>query len=191
MESDSSRQDPSPAEVALPTPASVLSSRNLGSRDRPHAARSARCARHRLRSPLPATSRLIVDTARPSRLAMVRSESPAATPREISSRSVNDKSRSERRRRAGRTPPTSSNNRRIDDPPFPTDEQSTGVSSPASRRSCTSAISASVNLLDAAHLPTRNHNSRRRCCIHALRRQAICATWYHVARPHQLLYKYR
>ena len=175
MESDSSRQDPSPAEVALPTPASVLSSRNLGSRDRPHAARSARCARYRLRSPLPATSRLLVDTARPSRLAMVRSESPAATPREISSRSVNDKSRSERRRRAGRTPPTSSNNRRIDDPPFPTDEQSTGSAHPPPGAP-TPQRSASVNLLDAAHLPTRNHNSRRRCCIHALRWHRICAS---------------
>ncbi len=190
MESDSSRQDPSPAEVALPTPASVLSSRNLGSRDRPHAARSARCARYRLRSPLPAISRLIVDTARPSRLAMVRSESPAATPREISSRSVNDKSRSERRRRADaphRHPQTTANRR----PALPNRRAIDRVSSPASRRSYTSAISASVNLLDTAHLPTRNHNSRRRCCIHALRRQAICATWYHVARPHQLLHKYR
>ena len=41
----------------------------------------ARChaARYRSRPPLPATSRLIVHTARPSRLAITRSESPATT----------------------------------------------------------------------------------------------------------------
>ncbi len=154
----------------------VANKQGCGRRARPHAARSARCARYPLRPPLPATSRDTVDGARPSRLAITRNDSPRATPREISSRSTSDRCRSARRRGGGRTPPASSNSRRIDDPFLPRRRAIDRVSSPACRRSHTSAISASVNLLDTPHLPTRNHNSRRRCCVHALRRQAICAT---------------
>ena len=58
------------------------------------------------------------------------------------------------RRGAGRTPPASSNSLRIDDPFLPSRRAIDRVSSPAFRRAHTSAISASVNLLDTAHLPT-------------------------------------
>jgi hypothetical protein len=44
------------------------------------------------------TSRLTVDGARPKRAAIVRSDSPLAKPREISSRSANDNRNGERRR---------------------------------------------------------------------------------------------
>ncbi len=147
-----------------------------GRRARCHAARSARWARYRLRPPLRVNSRDIVDAARPNRPAITRNDSPAATPREISSRSTSDSCRSDRVRGAGRTPPTSSNNLRIDDPFLPSRRAIDRVGSPAFRRSHTSAISASVNLLDTPHLPAGHHNSRRWCCVHALRRQHICAT---------------
>jgi hypothetical protein len=138
-------------------------------------ARSARWARYRSRPPLRANSRDTVDAARPSRPAMARSDSPAAIPLEISSRSVRDRCRSARWRGAGRTPPASSKILRIDDPFLPSRRAIDRVGSPAPLRSHTSAISASVNPLDTAHLPARHHNSRRWCCVHALRRQAIWA----------------
>ncbi len=64
------------------------------------------------------------------------------------------------RRRVGRTPPASSNTLRINDPFLPTRRAIDQVNSPAFGRSYTSAISASVNLLDIEHLPARYHNSR-------------------------------
>ena len=148
-----------------------------GRRARRHAARSARWARYPSRPPLRASSRLTVEGARPNRDAITRSDSPAATPLEISSRSVSERWRSARRRGAGRTPPASSNNRRIDDPFLPKRRAIDRVNSPALRRSHTSAISASVNLLDTPHLPDETTQLSPRCCVHALRRQAICATW--------------
>ena len=48
------------------------------------------------RPPLRATSRLSFDGARPNRRARTRSDSPAATPREISPRSTRDKCRADR-----------------------------------------------------------------------------------------------
>ena len=49
-----------------------------------------------------------VETARPNRTPIKRSESPAATPRETSSRSVNDRCRGDRLLGSGRTPPQDS-----------------------------------------------------------------------------------
>ena len=138
----------------------VASLHTWGRRAHCHAARSARCARYRSRPSLRATSRLIVDTARHSRPAMTRSDSPPATPRKISSRSCGDRCRTDRFQGAGRTPPASSNNCRIDDPFLPSRRAIDRVGSPA-RRSHTSAISASVNLFDTPHLLTRHHNSRQ------------------------------
>jgi hypothetical protein len=54
------------------------------------AALSARHARYRRRPPLAATSREIVDGARPNRRAIARNDSPPTNPREISSRSTTD-----------------------------------------------------------------------------------------------------
>jgi hypothetical protein len=50
-------------------------------------------------------SRLIVEGARPSVVAIDRHEIPAANPREISSRSANDNWIDDRIRGAGRIPP--------------------------------------------------------------------------------------
>ena len=62
------------------------------------------------------------------------------------------------------------------DDPFPPNRRAIDrVGSPAFRRSHTSAISASVHVLDTAHLLMRHHNSRRRCCVRALRRHRLCA----------------
>jgi hypothetical protein len=54
---------------------------------------------------LPATSRLIVEGARPSSAAISRSDRPAARPREISSRSSKLNRRDARRRGSGMIPP--------------------------------------------------------------------------------------
>jgi len=70
-----------------------------------HARSSARAARYLVLPPCRATSRLIVDAARPERAAISRSETPSASPREISSRSVGDSDRGDRRRGVGTYPP--------------------------------------------------------------------------------------
>jgi hypothetical protein len=70
-----------------------------------HAAVSARTARYRCRPPLRFTSRVTVDGARPSLAAIPRHDSPAARPREMSSRSASDSCLGERTRDAGLIPP--------------------------------------------------------------------------------------
>ncbi len=50
-------------------------------------------------------SRVIVEGARPGAVAIDRHDTPAANPREISSRSANDSCRDDRTRGAGRIPP--------------------------------------------------------------------------------------
>ncbi len=77
----------------------------FGRAARDHAARSAAAARYRARPPLPSTSRLTVDVARPRPAAITRSDNPAASPREISSRSASDSRSSHRRFGAGLIPP--------------------------------------------------------------------------------------
>jgi hypothetical protein len=74
---------------------SVTSFRRFGRRARRHAACSARHPRYPTRPPLRATSRLTVDGDRPIRRAISRNDSPARTPREISSRSTRDNHRPE------------------------------------------------------------------------------------------------
>ncbi len=147
---------------------------SCGLRARCHAARSARCARYRRRPPLRATSRLSVDGARPNRRARTRSDSPAATPREISSRSTRDKCRTDRCRTAGRTPPEASTNARIDPADLPSRRPIDRFDSPACRRSHTSTRSESVNTATTTS-SMRNHSSHRECCVHPQRPQAICS----------------
>ncbi len=118
----------------------------FGRRTRCHAARSAPSARWRPRPPLRVTSRHTVDAARPRRPAIDRNHSPAATPREISSRSVNAKHRLERRRGTGRTPPESSIIVRTDDDSRPKRRAIDRIASPPCHRSHTSALSDSENL---------------------------------------------
>jgi len=64
---------------------------------------------------LRATSRLIVDGARPSSAAIARSERPATRPRETSSRSARLSARFERLRSGGRMPPDGDSTEKIDD----------------------------------------------------------------------------
>lgn len=66
----------------------AASSDVFGRRARSNAASSAACARYRSRPPLRAISRLIVAGDRPRRAAMRRQDSPAASPRDTSSRSA-------------------------------------------------------------------------------------------------------
>ena len=69
----------------------------LGRRISRTARRSAAHARYRPRPPFAATSRHTVDGARPSRRAISLTGSPAASPREISSRSASDSRNGDRR----------------------------------------------------------------------------------------------
>ena len=64
--------------------------------------------------PLRVTSRDTVEGARPSRPAILRSDSPAASPREISSRSDSDNLMAARVRSRGRIPPVSPTYLRIE-----------------------------------------------------------------------------
>ena len=86
----------------------------LGRNPRRHAARSATRARYFLLPPLALTSRYTVEGERPRDWAMARMESPAASPLEISSRSLRDNRSSERCRAVGRFPPASAMNLRND-----------------------------------------------------------------------------
>jgi len=87
----------------------------FGRHARVHAIASAARARYRCRPPLPPTSRDTVDGARPNLAAMLRSDNPAANPREISSRSATVNRSSPRRRGNGRTPPQRFNRSRTVD----------------------------------------------------------------------------
>ncbi len=78
--------------------------------DTPHGV--ATRARYFLRPPLAFTSRHTVEGDRPRAPAMARMESPAARPREISSRSSRDSRSPERCRAVGRFPPASAMNLR-------------------------------------------------------------------------------
>jgi hypothetical protein len=84
---------------------SAASLAGFGRFARCRAACSARSARYWRGPPLRLISRLIVDGARPSRRAMHRTDSPAATPREISSRSSSDNRAGDTHRVFGLIPP--------------------------------------------------------------------------------------
>src|SRR5215208_1925962 len=77
----------------------------LGRRALCQAFSSALVARYLLRPPLRFTSRHTVEAGRPSRAAIARRESPAASPREISSRSVGLSVHPRLRRTGGEMPP--------------------------------------------------------------------------------------
>ena len=87
----------------------------LGRNARRQAARSATRARYSLLAPLRFTSRQTVEGERPRSWAMARIERPAASPREISSRSSNESRSSERSRDVGRLPPASAMNLRSEE----------------------------------------------------------------------------
>jgi hypothetical protein len=130
----------------------------FGRQARPQAARSAVSARYWRRPPLPATSRDTVDGARPSTPAIVRSDRPAARPREISSRSANESRNSHRRRGTGRIPPVRLSRSRTVDGFTRICRASTFTASPDRQRRHTSSTSAE----DSPFRAIRHHPSLRR-----------------------------
>jgi hypothetical protein len=110
--------DQSSSSLAITTPAKagrVASLVAFGRTALDRAARSATAARYLDRPPLPSTSRLTVDGARPRPAAIIRSDNPAASPREISSRSARVSRSSHRRFGAGLIPPVRCNRSRTVD----------------------------------------------------------------------------
>ena len=85
-----------------------------GRRVRAQARSSAAAARYAVRPPAAATSRLIVEGARPSEVAIARSASPLARAREISSRSKSVSALARRLRVRGRNPPVARTTKRIE-----------------------------------------------------------------------------
>ena len=79
----------------------------LGRRARSHVARSALAARYCSRPPLRFTSRDTVEVGRPNRSAINANDSSRTKPREISSRSSNDKCFEDRHGQTGGIPPAS------------------------------------------------------------------------------------
>jgi len=135
----------------------AASLQGLGRRARSHARSSARAARYRWRPPWRATSRLMLDGARWSRPAILRSEAPSASPREISSRSLIVSTRGERRRTAGTYPPLEATTPWIEPGCLPSarpislsdSPASTATTALASARGSTPAVPAAPS----AHLP--------------------------------------
>ena len=111
-----------------------------------HAALSAAAARYLDRPPLPKTSRLTVDGARPRAAAIIRNDSPAASPREISSRSSSDSRTSQRRFGAGLIPPLRCNRSRTVDGLTRICRAKTFTAWPERHRTQTSSTSTGVSL---------------------------------------------
>ena len=84
-----------------------------------------------VRPPLWATSREIVEGARPSCLAISLKETPSASPLEISSRCSSDSTRFERRRGRGRIPPVKASSSRTESTLMRRDLATAGQSRPA------------------------------------------------------------
>jgi hypothetical protein len=116
---------------------------------------------------LRATSRDTVDGARPSRRAIMRQESPAAGPREISSRSANSKALAARRGGRHCTPPDCNTKARTDGPRLPSRRAISRSDSPRRHRCHTSSCSTA----DSPHerMTTSSHQIHRRWCIHPWR----------------------
>ena len=102
----------------------------------------------------------MVEAARPRRVATIRIETPAATPREISSRSTSDRCRGERLLGWGRTPPHDSTKARIEAADRPRSRPINRFASPACHRSQTTTRSSSVNLTTTTS-SMRHHSHRQ------------------------------
>jgi hypothetical protein len=124
---------------------------------------------------LPATSRLIVDGARPKPAAMTRPDAPAARLREISSRSANDSRNSARQRGTGRIPPVRLSKSRTVEGCRRIARANTFTASPDRHRRHTSSTSAGDNAVfttPTTPLPHQTPGSTR-CCDDPLRPPAI------------------
>src|SRR5262249_54997573 len=116
----------------------------FGRRARRQACRSEAAARYRPLPPLRSISRLTVEGARSSLLAILRKEGPCASPRDISSRSTSVSASLERRRSGGRMPPVGQRCAKIDDELLPKTRPIDFRPSPFCHRSQISALSAAV-----------------------------------------------
>ena len=167
---------PALGEQALhlpPQPRLRASLATFGRRAFPAARSSALHARYRSLEPLAATSREIVEGARPRRPAIDRYESPAFKPREISSRSATVRCSGERFRPRGGSPPVRFNSRWTDFVEHPTAAAISACVCPLRIRAPTSSRSASLSLpyfprLRITYLPAIEHPLPR-CCVHRLK----------------------
>jgi hypothetical protein len=126
-------------------------------------ARCATAARYRRRPPLAATSRDTVDGERPNRRAIHRNDWPPASPREISSRSLNDnRNRHQSAAGTGRRHPAATTWVRTDDGARPNARLIARSDSPASNLSHNSAFSDSENRPTTSPPRRDNNNSRRK-----------------------------
>jgi hypothetical protein len=135
----------SPRSTARRSRGTAISFAIFGRCARRWAVSSARQARYRSRWPAAATSRDTVDGARPRRLAITRHESPASSPREISSRSGSDSRNADWGVDRGFTPPVLTNNRCTDFAEHPSAVAAPSCVSPARTRRWSSNRSAHVN----------------------------------------------
>ena len=127
-------------------------------------AQCATAARYLRWPPLPATSRDTLDAARPSRCAIPRSDSSAANPREISSRSQSDNRCGDHCAAGnGRRNPAVTTWVRIVDGDRPDRRLIDRNDSHASSRSHSSVFSNSDDRR-ITHLHNQTLHSRRRCC---------------------------
>ena len=131
-----------------------------------------------VRPPLWATSREIVEGARPRRMAISLKETPSASPLDISSRSSSDSTRSERSRGRGRIPPEVASMSRTDVTPMPRDLATAGQSRPAPSKA------QALFFVASSMAPPSSGESR---CNHPLNSPSIshheAAGWQVVAAP--------
>ena len=136
--------------------------RGFGRRARTRAACSARSARYARQPPLRLTSRDTVDGSRSSRRAMHRMDSPAARPREISSRSASDNRVGATHRGPGLMPPDLRMSSATDDAANPIARAIIDALAPSAYRCHTSACSASVMNLPTCHSIEEGGSSTQR-----------------------------
>jgi hypothetical protein len=117
----------------------------FGRAARAQAAWLTRAARYRRGPPVALTSRPIVDGARPSAAAIARIDRPAASPREISSRSARLNRPGARRRDRGRIPPQRSRYARTVPVHKPSSRAVGFAACPARNRAHTWSIASGVN----------------------------------------------
>jgi hypothetical protein len=100
---------------------------------------AAFAARYGFAPPLRATSRLIVEGARPRAAPMARMDLPATRPREISSRSGSESASLDRVRGGGRMPPLGARTEKIEEWPRSNRRPMSCIDSPRRHRSQISA----------------------------------------------------
>lgn len=132
----------------------------FGRRARSHVAASAFAARYASRPPLRVISRDTEDAERPILDAIARADSPAAMPRDISSRSTSESLRAARLRGNGRMPPVSARCLRTAAGPQRTARAIIRAGSPARHLSQIASCCSNVNAELTRRLSDRPHHPR-------------------------------